>query len=245
MSQPQPGGNTVPFELAQPSPHQSGADRSGGQEDELPAVRDTIELGGIDAKPFEAKEALMIRPYYLDMKTQKLNDSYPTLSLLLEQGAYPAVQTLLTADEGEESMDPPEMIQTDPAVSEEPPMEMSPPDAGGDDATKEAEKAANMEKLGITSPEEFATKFKGPIQQLAEEHGIGDAIAYSFRTHKIEVIGTDAMLLLDYNMKVLHTRPMYPVEVEDNTVELNPDDVEELDETDEEESEEDSKGEEQ
>jgi hypothetical protein len=240
MSQPQPGSGNVPFELAQPSPHQSGADQSGGQEDAMEGARDTVEMGGIEAKPFEAKESLMIRPYYLDMKTQKLlNNSYPTLSKVLAQGTYPAVQTLLAAEGDDEGMDPPEMIQTDPALAPAPPMEVA-PGAGGDEdpAAKEAEKAANMEKLGITSPEEFAAKFKGQIQQLAEEHGIGDPLAYSFRTRKIELIGTDAVLLLDYDMKALHTRPMYPVESEEeSTVELSPEDVEELDEEETEEQE--------
>jgi hypothetical protein len=201
------------YELQQPSPHQSGADQSGTQEGQLPSVRDTIDPATVGDKAFECKEALMIRPYYLDMKTQKLNDSYPTLSKLLEQGAYPTTERLLAA-EGDGEMEAPQMIQTDPAESEEPPMEpgadVSP--AGDDAGTREATKAANMEKLGIATPEEFAAKFKGKLEELGEEHGIGDPLAYSFRTNKIELIGTEAILLIDYDMNALHTRPMYPIE---------------------------------
>jgi len=195
------------YGLSQNSPFQSGSDMT-AREDSLPAGA-PMAIHEQNKHPPEIKEALMIRPYYLDMKTQKFDPKYPTLSTLLEQDVYPQINKALAAEGDEEPLEP-EMIETDPAEGE-PAMEVVPgePESMED---KEAEKAAGLAKLGVESPEEFATKYKGKIQELAEEHGIGDAIAYSFRSKKIELIGSDAILLLDYDMNPLHTRPMYPVE---------------------------------
>jgi hypothetical protein len=183
------------YGLSQPSPHQNGSDTP-VREDSLPAGA-PMAIHEMNRRGVEVKEALMIRPYYLDMKTQTPKKQYPTLS------------AILAAEAKEER------------------------------TLEEAEKAQGMEKLGIASPEEFAVKFKGKLQELAEEHGIGDAIAYSFRSRKIELIGSDAILLLDYDMNALYTRPMYPVDV-DGMIELDEEDLEseETEETEETETEE-------
>ena len=194
------------YGLQQNSPYQSGSDMQ-AREDSLPAGA-PMAIHEMNQHAPKIKEALLIRPYYLDMKTQKFNPQYPTLARVMETDAYPLVQKLLAAEGDEEPLEL-EMIETDPAEGE-PAMEVAPEGEGEGD--QEAEKAAGLAKLGIEAPEDFATKYKGQIQELAEEHGIGDPIAYSFRSRKIELIGSDAILLLDYDMNALHTRPMYPVE---------------------------------
>lgn len=78
---------------------------------------------------------------------------------------------------------------------------------------REAQKQANMEKLEIESPEQFGIKNKGLLQSMAEEHGIGDLLGYSFRTNKIEVIGTEKILLIDYDLKPLHTRDVIGIDL--------------------------------
>lgn len=94
-------------------------------------------------------------------------------------------------------------------VAEMPPMEMGEPEEAKND---EIEKAANMAKLKIESPEEFGIKYKGELRQLAEERGLGDLLGYVFRTRKIDLIGTDKVLHLDYDMKPIHALDVYPVE---------------------------------
>ena len=78
---------------------------------------------------------------------------------------------------------------------------------------REAQKEANMEKLEIESPEQFGIKNKGLLVQMAEEHGIGDLLGYSFRTNKIEIIGTEKILLIDYDLKPLHTRDVIGIDL--------------------------------
>lgn len=82
-----------------------------------------------------------------------------------------------------------------------------------DEESREAEKEANFQKLGVESPEDFGVKNRGLLEQMAEEHGIGQLLGYSFRTAKIEVIGTDKILLLDYDLKPIHTRDVFGVEL--------------------------------
>lgn len=78
---------------------------------------------------------------------------------------------------------------------------------------REAQKEENMKKLEIEKPEEFGIKNKGLLVNMAEEHGIGDLLGYSFRTNKIEVIGTDKILLIDYDLKPLHTRDIFDIDL--------------------------------
>jgi hypothetical protein len=95
--------------------------------------------------------------------------------------------------------------------AELPPTEMDleePAEAQND----EVERQANMEKLKIESPEEFGIKYKGELRQLAEERGLGDLLGYVFRTRKIDLIGTDKVLHLDYDMNPIHALDVYPVE---------------------------------
>lgn len=94
-------------------------------------------------------------------------------------------------------------------TAEFPPTEMGEPNEAKDD---EVEKAQNMAKLKIESPEEFGIKYKGELKQLAEERGLGDLLGYVFRTRKIDLIGTEKVLHLDYDMKPIHALELYPVE---------------------------------
>ena len=93
----------------------------------------------------------------------------------------------------------------------------------------------HLEALGVEDPQQFGSKYKGKLEELAVEHGIGDLLGYSFRRRKIEVIGSEKILLLDYEMTPLHTRQVFGLE----TVEVAPEEVAELEaEPTEEESEE-------
>lgn len=113
-------------------------------------------------------------------KVTKLSNPYPTLSKVLAEEGAEEVM-----EEGAEPVHP----------------------GSGND---EAEKQANMQKLDIEGPEQFGTKFKGQIQDMAVEHEIGELMGYSFRTHKIEIIGSEGVLLLDYDLKPLYVRELYP-----------------------------------
>jgi hypothetical protein len=70
----------------------------------------------------------------------------------------------------------------------------------------------HLEALGVESPEQFGTKYKGKLEEMAQEHGIGDLLGYSFRSRKIEVIGSDKILLIDYDLNPLHARQVYGIE---------------------------------
>jgi hypothetical protein len=93
---------------------------------------------------------------------------------------------------------------------------MSDGESGGQD--RELEQASNMAKLMISSPEEFGTKYAGQLQQLATEHGIDPLVGYSFRTSKIELIGGDKVLLLDYDLNPMGTREIYEVQIQEEDV---------------------------
>lgn len=211
-----PGGPG--YGLAQPSPSQSGSDPY-VREDSLPTGA-PMAVHEMNRHEPVIHEALLIRPYYLDM-AKRVSAKYPTLAKILRQQALAA--------EEDETFEP-EMIETDPAQGEE-------VEIGEEAPSPEAAKEEGLAKLEIATPEEFAIKYKGKIAELAEEHGIGDPIAYSFRSRKIELIGSEAILLLDYDMNALHTRPMYPVE-DGATVE--PTDEEEIEEESEEDESEDA-----
>ena len=122
------------------------------------------------------------------------NDEY-ILEVVVERSELPALKARLG------------MVES--VVAEMPPMEMGEPEEAKND---EIEKAANMAKLKIESPEEFGIKYKGELRQLAEERGLGDLLGYVFRTRKIDLIGTDKVLHLDYDMKPIHALDVYPVE---------------------------------
>jgi hypothetical protein len=130
------------------------------QEDLMPGA-------GVPAHDFKTKEALMVRPYYLDVAKKEDFSQYPQVARVLAETA---------------------------------------------DAPNEEEKAANFAKLEVETPEEFGIKYKGMIEDWAEEKDIGNVLGYSFRSRKIEIIGDKGVLTVDYDLNPLRTRPLYPVE---------------------------------
>jgi hypothetical protein len=156
------------------------------QEDVLPGV-------GVFPDKVDLKQAVLIKPYYLG-KEIKLTNPYPTVAKIM-------------AAEGDE----PPMVENGPVA--EPPEDVESPVPGGPapERDREAIKEENFKKLGIESPEEFGTKNHGRLAEMAEEHGIGDLLGYSFRSEKIEIVGTDKILLIDYDLNPLHTRDLYMV----------------------------------
>jgi hypothetical protein len=84
-------------------------------------------------------------------------------------------------------------------------------DAESGGREREEQQAANFQKLGIADPQEFGIKYQGQLEQLAAEKDLGMMLGYSFRTNKIEIIGEDKVLLLDYDLKPLHTRDILPM----------------------------------
>lgn len=180
-----------------PNPHDNN------KLDQLPGV------GIPDSGPWTTKEAMLVRPYSLGKEKRMLN--YPMLSKVL---AAPKEE-----EEVEIEIDP--NLEVDPEgepefeleVEEEPPKEELEEEVGGerDEGEREILKAENFKKLDIETPEDFATKYQGKIEEMAEEHGIGDVLGYSFRTEKIELIGSEKILLLDYDLNALHTRDMFMV----------------------------------
>jgi hypothetical protein len=154
---------------------------------------DVLPGAGVFPAKVDLKQAVLIKPYYLG-KEIKLNNPYPTVAKIM-------------AAEGDDAPPAPEMGPAPEGAEPpagEPPVEGPAPEEGD----REAVKQANFEKLGIESPEEFGIKNKGKLEELAEEHGIGDLLGYSFRSEKIEVVGTDKILLLDYDLNPLHTRDL-------------------------------------
>lgn len=83
-------------------------------------------------------------------------------------------------------------------------------DAPAGNPEREDEREANFEKLSLETPDEFGRKYFGQIKNMAEEHGIGDLLGYSFRSAKIEVFGTEGVLVLDYDLKPVSIRDMFP-----------------------------------
>jgi hypothetical protein len=144
---------------------------------------------GVPSAPFKAKEALMIRPHYLGKEIR-----YPLVEF------YTRDQSLVEAPAADKVE-----VENYPTVAKV-------LAAQDKEDKKQAEKESNIAKLKIESPEEFGFKYKGELHQLAEEHGIGDILGYCFRTKKIDLIGTEKVLHLDYDMKPIHTLDIYPVE---------------------------------
>ena len=74
--------------------------------------------------------------------------------------------------------------------------------------------AQNLERLKLSAPKEFWPSYEGQVRQLAEEHGIGDVLGFSFRPDCIEIVGVDKIMELDYDMKHLQSRELYPTQGE-------------------------------
>ena len=85
-------------------------------------------------------------------------------------------------------------------------------ESGGED--REALKAENFAKLAIETPEEFGIKYQGKLEELAAEKDLGQILGYSLRSNKIEVIGEDKILLIDYDLNALHTRDWFPLQAQ-------------------------------
>jgi hypothetical protein len=189
---------------------------------------------GVPSAPFQAKEALMIRPHYLGKEMRYpliefYSKSQPVESEPCEPQAPielpPLPEGPMSKKEEAPILEPKSsefenypmlskvMAEFPPMqATEEPAEEIDEEPKPQDEAGREQQKADNMAKLQIESPDEFGIKYKGELHQMAEEHGVGDILGYSFRTRKIELIGTEKVLLLDYDLKPLHTREIYPVE---------------------------------
>jgi hypothetical protein len=67
----------------------------------------------------------------------------------------------------------------------------------------------NLEKLGVDSAQEFATHFRGRLDQLAKEHDLGDLLGYTLLDRVIIIVGEANCLLLDYEFENPEVKPFY------------------------------------
>lgn len=67
----------------------------------------------------------------------------------------------------------------------------------------------NLDKLEIEAPEEFGPKFKGQLEQMAEEHGLGDLMGYALLDNYIIIWGEEATLQLTYSFEDPVIKPVY------------------------------------
>lgn len=67
----------------------------------------------------------------------------------------------------------------------------------------------NLEKLEIEAPEDFGPKFKGKLEQMAEEHGLGDLMGYALMDNHIIIWGEEATLQLTYEFEDPVIKPVY------------------------------------
>lgn len=88
-----------------------------------------------------------------------------------------------------------------------------------------AEDNDHLEKLGIEAPEEFGIKFKGQLDVLAEEHDLGDLMAYALTDYGIIIFGTENVLKLDYALENPDIKPVYYFEQGEEVVEPSSEEV--------------------
>lgn len=75
-------------------------------------------------------------------------------------------------------------------------------------AFDQEEKDENFQLLEIADDAEFGVKYAEQISGWVESEELGDYVGYSFRSRKIEIIGTAAVLTIDYDLEVTGKRPI-------------------------------------
>lgn len=71
------------------------------------------------------------------------------------------------------------------------------------------EEKDNLQRLGIETEEEFGVKFKGQLEQLAEEHDLGDLLGYALLPTHIIIWGSENCMELTYGLEDPSVNPVY------------------------------------
>lgn len=75
------------------------------------------------------------------------------------------------------------------------------------------EEKDNLHRLGIETEEEFGLKFKGKLDQLAEEHDLGDMMGYALLPTHIIIWGSENCMELTYDLEDPMVNPVYYFDV--------------------------------
>lgn len=187
-----------------------------------------------NTKPFELREALMKKPSNMD-KAKKLANPYPTVESAMVRAGHEGIERLesevetLVRELGDQEPQAVMFLKQALAALTNANHEMGikandMADYPSVDAAIESEsypvteKALeggivedndHLEKLGIENAEEFGVKYKGQLDILAEEHDLGDLIAYALTDYGIIIWGTDNVLKTDYSFENPDIKPAY------------------------------------